>query len=196
MQFEQAGEYILNKLRNHLPRHLTYHNIDHTVDVYAAAENIGLQENITAAEMNILLTAALFHDAGFIKRVQGHEEESCRIAKAVLPGYEYTDAEIELVCSIIMATRLPQTPANHLGQILADADLDYLGRDDFFIIGQKLLKELYILDAVTNEAEWNLSQLEFMKNHRYFTQTAIKLRRPKKLENIEQVKAQLIKEKP
>jgi uncharacterized protein len=196
MQFEQAGEYILNKLRNHLPRHLTYHNIDHTVDVYAAAEHIGLQENITAYEMNILLTAALFHDAGYIKRVQGHEEESCRMASAVLPGFGYTEADIELICAVIMATRLPQTPVNQLGMILADADLDYLGRDDFFIIGQKLSKELYILDAITNETEWNLSQLEFMKNHRYFTQTAIKLRREKKLENIEQIKAQLTKEKP
>jgi uncharacterized protein len=54
MQFEQAGEFILSKLLHELPGNLTYHNIDHTLDVRNAAENIGLHENISAIEMKLL----------------------------------------------------------------------------------------------------------------------------------------------
>ena len=30
-----------------------------------------------------------------------------------------------------MATKIPQKPQNHYEEVLSDADLDYLGRDDF-----------------------------------------------------------------
>lgn len=52
-------------------------------------------------------------------------------ARQYLPHFGYTGDEIEQVCDIIMATQMPQNPHNHLGQIICDADLDYLGRNDF-----------------------------------------------------------------
>lgn len=191
MQFKQAGDYIMNRLTE-LPAVLTYHNIDHTADVYYAAENIGKLENISHHGMQLLLTAALYHDSGFLKYRDGHEEESCRIAAAALPGFGYTENDINLICGMIRATRVPQSPKTLLERILVDADLDYLGRDDFFEIGHRLFTELNLTGALGEERAWNKLQLDFMTHHNYFTETAINLRQAKKQANMAQIRIQLL----
>jgi len=196
MQFKQVSEFIINKLNKELPGHLTYHSIDHTLDVYNAAKNIGEKENITADELIMLLTAALFHDSGFLLTTKGHEEVSCQIAKKTLPDYGYNTYEIEQICGLIMATRLPQTPKSHLEKILADADLDYLGRDDFFDIGNTLYNELSLAGLIDDKFTWNQSQFDFMKNHNYFTNTALNLRQVKKAANMDVIKAELLTQTP
>jgi uncharacterized protein len=133
MQFKQAGDFITKKLKKELSANYIYHNIDHTNDVYQAAESIGKQENISAHDMKLLLTAALYHDSGFLKFSNGHEEESCRIAAEALPRYNYTENDINLICGMIRATRVPQSPKTLLERILVDADLDYLGRMIFLM---------------------------------------------------------------
>lgn len=194
MQFEKACEFILNKLKNELPQHLTYHTVDHTLDVCRAAERIGLQENITAAQMKLLLTAAYYHDCGYLTTTAGHEEESCRVAEEFLPGFGYDSEAIAEICGMIRATRLPQSPQTLAEQILADADLDYLGRDDFFSISDQLFLEFVALGLVTDKNEWNKMQIKFFENHRYFTATAINLRQAHKEQNQQQIKAAIKKD--
>src|SRR5438128_1787580 len=104
MQFKPAGDFILNKLRNELPANLSYHTLDHIQDVYQAAKRIGRQEKVTDYELELLLTAAWYHDSGFIHGSKDHEEASCKIARETLPGFDYTPAEIERICRMIMAT--------------------------------------------------------------------------------------------
>lgn len=191
MQLDDAGDFIIKRLNNELPGYLTYHNADHTKDVYQAAKRIGEAEGITGDELNLLLTAAYYHDSGFLVKAEGHEEESCRIAREALPGYGYTPDEIDRICGTIMATRLPQSPKNQLEEILADADLDNLGRDDFFTISHKLYLESLFFSKVNDENEWNRQQIEFIKNHQYFTKTAINLRQAKKDANLGRIKAQV-----
>jgi uncharacterized protein len=187
MLFEQAGQFILDKLGRELPANIYYHNAEHTKDVHAAAQMIGQGEHITDHEMKLLLTAAWFHDSGFLETSKGHEVISCRIAQEALPGFGYNADEIEKICGMIMATRLPQSPKNHLEQILADADLDYLGRDDFFTIGNRIYKEW----AIGDRKEWDAIQLKFLCGHHYFTKTALNLRDVKKKQNLAQVRSQL-----
>ncbi len=191
MQFKKAVDFIFDKLANKLPGHLSYHTIHHVRDVYLAAQIIGKAEGIADRDMQLLLTAAAFHDSGFIKDAKGHEEESCRIATETLPGFGYSFADIEKICGLIMATKIPQSPKNHLEEILADADLDYLGRDDFWTIGDKLYHELLTAGAVSNEEEWHRIQVKFMESHHYFTKTSVSLRQATKEQNLEQVKAKL-----
>jgi len=191
MQFKNAVDFIFDKLVNELPGHLSYHTIHHVRDVYQAAEMIGEAEGITEHDTQLLLTAAAYHDAGFIEAAKGHEEVSCRIARETLPAFDYNAADIETICGLIMTTRIPQSPKNHLEEILADADLDYLGRDDFWITGDKLYHELLTAGAVNNEDDWNRIQVKFMESHHYFTQTAIKLRAAKKEQHLNEVKAKL-----
>jgi uncharacterized protein len=190
-QFQQVKEFILGTLKKELPGYLFYHNIDHTVDVLEAAENIADQEGIAENDKELLLTAALFHDTGFLKAREGHETESCNIARYYLPAYNYKPDEIERICDMIMATKLPQSPRNHLEEILCDADLDYLGRDDFSIFSNKLFSELNTEGLIKEENEWNRQQSAFMEGHHYFTKTSLKLRHGKKDDHVKLIKSKL-----
>ncbi|HVS90880.1 MAG TPA: HD domain-containing protein [Mucilaginibacter sp.] len=192
MQLKKVQKYILKKLRDELPGNLTYHNAGHTVDVLNAAESIAIAENVAQYEKKLLLTAALFHDSGFLKGRDEHEQQSCNIARKYLPGYNYSTDEIELICGIIMATRIPQSPKTQLAEILCDADLDYLGRDDFFELSAKLFTELHSEGLIGDENAWNLEQERFMANHSYYTQTSGKIRQGKKEEYINLVKSKIL----
>ena len=191
MKFEDACKHIFQKLENELPRHLSYHSVEHINDVRDAAERIGKAENITDHERLLLLTAACYHDAGFIKGAKEHEMESCRIASEALPQFGYSETDIATINGMIMATKIPQSPNNHLEQILADADLDYLGRDDFFTIGEKLFNELSMFGFINSENEWNKLQERFLTAHHYFTETAIATRQQQKEEHLQTIKAKI-----
>lgn len=192
MQFQQAKTFILTKLKSELPAQLTYHCYDHVIDVYHAAENLGKLEKINTNEMPLLLTAALFHDSGFIDGAKDHEQSSCSIAKQYLPGFGYTADDIEKICGMIMSTKLPQLPKSRLEKTIADADLDYLGRDDFFPISNLLYKEFLDAGVIKNPDEWNRLQVTFFENHHYFTESAIKLRQKKKEANLQLIKLNLV----
>ena len=92
---------------------------------------------------------------------------------------------------MIMATQIPQTPHNKLEQIICDADLDYLGRDDFFTIGNKLFDELCMYGIINTELEWNKLQVRFLEKHHYFTPSAKKIRKAKKAENLALIKSKI-----
>src|SRR5262245_367649 len=117
MQFEKAYSFLMAKLETELPSSVIYHTADHTRHVISATEEIASSENVTGEELLLLKTAALFHDAGFLQQADGHEEISCILARDYLPDFGYSSEQIEYICQIIMATRLPQTPLNHLGEI-------------------------------------------------------------------------------
>ena len=187
MQFEKTKKYIFGKLKKDLAKHLSYHSVNHIKDVYTAAENLALHEGVKGDDLTLLLTAVLFHDSGFLMQQKGHESISCDIVRESLPQFEYTPEEIERICGMIMATSIPQTPHNLLEKIICDADLDYLGRDDFFTIGNNLYAELQVYGMINSEDEWNTMQVGFLKKHHYFTETAIRLRKAKKDENLNKV---------
>lgn len=172
MQAQAAGSFIINKLQNELPPYLTYHNVEHTKQVLKHALEIAAAENITGEELDILSTAALFHDAGFIEKYTGHEEVSCRIAKKYLPQFDYSAKEIEEICELIIATKIPQTPKNRLAEILCDADLYYLGTDDYGIIAKKLYSEFLKQGLVKDRMDWQRHQIAFLESHQYFTEIA------------------------
>jgi uncharacterized protein len=190
-QFEQLKEFILNKLGDELPAHLSYHNIDHTEDVMQAAAMLAASEGIDESDQALLAAAALLHDTGFFVGREGHEEASCNIARYYLPAFGYTPEEIEIICSLIIATQLPQSPDSRLAEILCDADLDYLGREDFFMLSERLFTELKMEGLVQHEAQWNRQQADFMGDHSYFTKTAINLRQPQQEQYVELIKLKI-----
>lgn len=180
MDFSAAEAFILNKLKTELPGNLYYHSYHHVMDVLNASIQYAQMEKISAYDLVLLKTAVLFHDSGFTIQSKDHEELGCKIVKESLPNFGYSPAEIESICGMIMATKIPQSPNNLLEQIICDADLDYLGRDDFWEIGYNLYKELEIYGILTDEKEWNKLQLRFLSSHQYFTQSAKDNRQGKK----------------
>ena len=191
MQYEKAKEFLLKTLDNGLPPCYTYHNTQHAQMVLHAAEHLAASHNFSDEELTLLKTAALFHDAGFLQQYMGHEEFSCKFAQTHLPQFDYTPSQIETICETIMATKLPQQPTNKLGEILADADLFYLGSEDYKTIAKKLFLEYKKFDLVKNEVDWNLKQIDFLTAHRYFTNQATEETNMQKQKNLAQIKTNI-----
>jgi uncharacterized protein len=172
-EFEPAAAYALGRLESELSPALSYHSVDHTnADVVPAATRLAADEGIEGNDLRNLVTAAWFHDLGFIEQRTGHEGVGARIASAVLPGFGYTDDDVAVVTGIIMATVLPQSPTTLLEQIMADADLDLLGREDFLVLNGKLRGELANFGETFTDEEWFRAQLAFVAGHTYFTAAA------------------------
>ena len=171
MNYFAAKEYILQRLAAELSPHFTYHGIQHTKDVWSCALDLCYRENVQEDARLLVATAALYHDAGFLISLENHEYFGCKLVQKVLPGFGYNHDDITSICGMIQATKIPQTPNNQLEEILCDADLDYLGRPDFYDIGQLLYQELKYLGHLNTEMEWNQLQISFLKQHRYFTKT-------------------------
>lgn len=192
MDISGAKEFIMAKQAQELPAYLTYHNIAHIMDVYDAVNRHIAAANVAADGAVLLQTAALFHDSGFMVGAQEHEEVSCNFAKQYLPGFGYSQSSIDSICGMIRATKIPQQPQTVLEEILADADLDYLGRDDFEAISNGLFEELKHSGVVADEDSWNRMQVRFFESHHYFTANAKAWRETKKAENLQTIKQKLI----
>jgi len=121
---------------------------------------------------------------GFVERRDQHETTSARLAASVLPYCGYAPSQISAIGGMIMATRLPQTPHTLLEQILADADLDSLGREDFLRASLALRAELAAFDQEIPELAWYARQIDFLRGHRYFTPAARALREAEQQRNI------------
>jgi uncharacterized membrane-anchored protein YitT (DUF2179 family)/HD superfamily phosphodiesterase len=189
-QYQKVYDFVMQKLEDSLPSYLQYHNLQHTRSVIEVTAYLAKEEKIAEQDKLLLLTAALFHDTGFIKGYSNHEELSCEAAKEILPQYGYTNEAIEKICRLIMVTKLPQTPTDICGQILCDADLYYLGSANFFRESENLYKEFKEAGIVATHEEWELRQLEFLEGHRYFTATAIEERGERKAAYLKQVRTQ------
>ncbi|MFQ3214673.1 MAG: hypothetical protein ACJAT1_000188 [Marivirga sp.] len=172
MDFQGAKQYALDRLSSELSSDLFYHHVEHTIDVCNAIEGIAMEEGIVGNDLILLRTAGIFHDIGFIEQYANNEPVAVQIAQKVLPGYDYSDSEINIISELILATRVPQEPKTHLEEIICDADLDYLGRDDFDAISHSLMKEWIAYGLVDTEEEFNEKQLSFFNAHHYFTDTA------------------------
>ncbi|MGC8804038.1 MAG: adenylate/guanylate cyclase domain-containing protein [Bacteroidales bacterium] len=195
LQFNDLQEIILDRLEKELPPYLYYHNVKHTVDVITEVELIGWGEGVSDEEILLLKTAALFHDAGHIISYDNHEYFGTVLAREYLPKYNYTSEQIEIICELIMATKLPPKPKNLLEKIMCDADLDYLGRSDFIPVSNTLYRELKEQNKIGSLNDWNKLQLKFISGHQYFTQTALSLREVNKQKQIERI-MQLIEPEP
>jgi len=173
MQYEQAYHFLISKLEHELPAYLTYHNFQHTKDMLPVAEQLCKMENVTGDVKELLLTAVLLHDAGFIRSYKDHEEQSCEIARETLPAFDYNKEEIDTICALIIATKSPLNPTTLLQKIICDADLHYLGTSHYFANANKLYNEYKHHGLASDRNDWHKRQIEFLEKHKYFTRSAI-----------------------
>jgi len=190
--FEHARHYAFHRLERELAPDLFYHSIRHTRDeVLPAAERLAAMEGICEEQFLLLRTAATYHDIGFIEKYTGHEAVSIRIASEVLPRFGYSPTQIQAITDIIRATKLPQSPRNLLEQIMADADLDGLGREDFWDRNVDLRAELAVYDRPVDDVEWYKGQVQFLTAHSYFTASAHTLRAAQKQRHLDELAIRL-----
>lgn len=190
MVFEEIQHTIYREILAKLPQHLTYHNLGHTAYVLDQVIFLAKESNVSEKDLHLLKLAALFHDTGFIDNPKNHEEKGCKIAESYLRD-SYSEEELDIIYGMIMATKIPQSPKTPLEDILADADLEYLGTDLFEKIGETLFEELKHFNPDFTEQAWDELQLVFMQKHHFHTDYCRKYREPKKQENLLLVKKSL-----
>jgi uncharacterized protein len=190
--FVAAAAYAFARLERELDPRLQYHCLAHTRDdVLPAVERLAALAGVGDEPLLLLRTAAAYHDVGFLVRRQEHELAGVTLAAARLPEFGYSAEQVTTVGELIMATRLPQTPRTPLACLLADADLDLLGRDDFLALNAKLRAELRAYGDDAADAAWYGGQLAFVAGHRYWTEAARGLRDAGKRANVALLRARL-----
>lgn len=192
MNFTEARNYTLNRLIKELPANLFYHDLNHTLDVCKAIDELCEEENIRGEDLILLKTAGIMHDIGFIEQYFNNEPVAVRIAMEVLPSFDYSDEQIRIISNLILATRVPQKPNNLLEMVICDADLDYLGRSDFFIISDSLKREWMANGIVSSADEFNRKQVDFFHQHHYFTRSAREKRNAQKQEHLKEIRKVLV----
>ena len=171
-------------LETELPDKLYYHALHHTYDVLKVCNEYIRREKIKDYDAKLLRIGALLHDIGFTQTYNDHEAKGQEIAEILMSELGFPEQDIAIVKGLIWATKIPQNPKTYLEKIICDADLDYLGRRDFYEIGDQLYAELKHRRILKNVKEWNKIQIDFLEKHQYHTSFARKNRQPAKARRI------------
>ncbi|MDG1572028.1 HD domain-containing protein [Robiginitalea sp. M366] len=196
MELENSSLYpdichrILEDLAQKLPSYLTYHCLEHTLDVANVCNRYIDYYMVAEPVARLIRIAAVAHDYGYIYGPKDHEERSITEVRPMLT--DYSEKEIALVEGLIRATKVPQYPRNLYEEILADADLDYLGRGDYEPLSDLLYKEFLHFGVVKNPEEWVQVQIRFLEGHAYHTDWAIRHRVAEKKKVLEALRAQVV----
>ena len=178
----------LEILNSKLSKDLYYHCIHHTLDVLKVINQYMKREKISGQEAKLLRIGVLLHDIGYTVSIHDHEMRGIEIAEKMMSQFGFSKDHIEIVKGLILSTRVPQRPKNKLEKMICDADLDYLGRPDFYKIGDLLYKEMKAYSNIENKKNWNKVQIKFLEAHKYHTDFARKNRQPNKEERIKELK--------
>lgn len=177
--FLEVQDYVFKKLKK-LPKNLDYHGAHHTKDVVKSVERLAKMEKLNENEIILLKTAALFHDIGFLKQFSDNEPIGAKMAKEILPKFNYGSKDIQIISKAVLATTMPQKPSNLYEKILCDADLDNLGRTDFFIQTERVRKEFENIGIKITKKGWYEKALKLLQEHEYWTESARKMRNKRK----------------
>ncbi|MFT5165645.1 MAG: putative metal-dependent HD superfamily phosphohydrolase [Saprospiraceae bacterium] len=157
-------------LKNQLSPTLTYHNYEHTKNVVAAVLVIGQEEKLDAESLEIVQLAAWFHDTGFRDAYEGHEEKSSLIATEFLAAENVAPDKIKKVVGCILVTKTDKNPSNNLEEIICDADMSHIAKEEYQQYADHLRTELSEEKSKKyTDIEWYQMNLEFVSRYKFHT---------------------------
>ncbi|WP_298530790.1 Pycsar system effector family protein [uncultured Algibacter sp.] len=170
----EAEKFTTKLLNEELDASFLYHNLTHTQRVVEKAQLLAEQSNLTEVEKNHVTLASWLHDTGYTKDIKNHEEESVKIAKTFLKEQECPEKDIEIICDLILATKMEYTPKSKLEKIIRDADCSHIGSKTYLEVSELLKKEWELTcNKHLTEAEWLDENIAFLSTkHRFNTTEA------------------------
>ncbi|MCA0132564.1 Pycsar system effector family protein [Winogradskyella alexanderae] len=160
--------YVTKYLNENLNPNFVYHNLAHTQRVVEKVIELAEDCDITEDEKQLLLIAAWFHDTGFVKKIDGHEKESVKIAKAFLSDHKMPQSDINAISQIILATEMTYEPKTKLEGIIRDADSAHISSKNYEDYASLLRKEWELtLDKHITKDEWLQENVDFFTNHTF-----------------------------
>lgn len=169
----EVEKHVIKLLNENLGSHFVYHNLAHTQNVVSKASELIEKEGLNEIQARQLLIAAWFHDTGYSKDPNNHEEESSRIALDFLNSTSISEQDKSIISDLILATKMGYEPKNELEKVIRDADCSHLGSKGFSDLTELLRKEWELTcDKVMTESEWLKENIKFLTNHRFYTNHA------------------------
>ncbi len=170
----EAEKYAVHFLNENLDFSFVYHNLAHTQLVVEKTKELveGMQiKDDTALE---LILAAWFHDTGYTKVIDDHEEEGVKIAQEFLTMHNASEAIIKNVSNLILATKMGYEPKTDVEKIIRDADCSHIGSKKFSDLTELLRKEWeHTKDRKLSDNEWLKENIDFlMHKHRFYSDFA------------------------
>ncbi len=166
----------MQRLRFDLNVKYLYHDSRHTEDVIRQVQEISYREGVGSDDIALLKLAALYHDLGFLVQRADHESAGVDLFMKESAESDIAQDVKEHIARLILVTKIPQQPKTLLESIICDADLDYLGREDFPAIAEFLYLELKGCGEMSDRQRWNELQFAFLGAHQYHTDSSRKLR--------------------
>ena len=186
----KSENYVQELLTNKLPSNCLYHNYTHTQRVLKSTKELTDGLSLSEEDMSILWLAVLFHDVGYIKGFEKHEEKSVEIATSFLTKHGENSATIAAVSDCILATRMGAEPQTLLDKIIRDADASHFAKE-YFEEASEFLRLEWKMQGCANysKRKWLDENIRVLENiHTYYTDYAKEHWAPKKLINIEKMK--------
>ncbi len=169
----EASNFARNYLIENMPKKYVYHDIEHTENVVGSCKELGSKYYISDRDMELLETAAWFHDLGYVEGPEGHEQRGAEKVADFMGERGCPEEDIKVVQGCIMATKMPQSPKTILEQIICDSDLNHLGKDSYWERCVKVRQELMIAkNTIMQEDAWLDFEIKFLEAHSYHTDIA------------------------
>ncbi len=193
----EVEKHVSSLLRSELPHTFIYHNLGHTKRVVKSAKELIEGENITDIDAENLLIAAWFHDVGYTKGCDNHEDNSVIIATAFLNDKNVDKDKITAISSLILSTKMKVVPQTHLEKVLNDADNSHFGKKGYTEICDLLREEWEQMDIRHfSDIEWTQENITFFtQHHRFHTDYALDKWQPTKDKNLASLFKTLKKQK-
>lgn len=179
---------LSGRLKRELDIKLIYHCYFHTVDVIDQSIKLGLNARLCSRDLEIITIAALFHDAGFLKRHHDNEPIGAEMAESAMRVVgDYSEGEISLVSQMILDTKLithecAQISNSRLSPYLLDADLSNLGRTIFWRQTNAVAAEIGM-----DFDEFMPITRDLMERHNWQSESARKLYGEQKEKNVKEL---------
>jgi len=173
---EKAEAYVFDLFKDELDSSFLYHNLKHTKRVLKSLRKIIAHTDISEKDAEMLQLSAIFHDTGYTKTIDDHEQESVKIAQAFLTENHVDPETIGAISNCILATQFECVPKTLHEKIMRDADSSHFGKDYFNETSEFLRKELEIQGIVNFSAsEWLDENIKMLsEKHEFLTDYAIK----------------------
>lgn len=183
---EKAEQFVFTLFKDKLSPAYTYHNFNHTLRVVEAVKKISKAEKPSENEYTALLLAAWFHDTGYVKDCEEHEQKSVLVFNDFAQSEDLDTELVSLTESLILATDIRREPQTKLEFIIRDADAAHFAKKNYFSISEELRKEWEVCSKQHfTDMEWLEGNRKMLtQKHRYYTDFAKETWQPKKDRNI------------
>ncbi|HKK43005.1 MAG TPA: hypothetical protein VJ963_11395, partial [Bacteroidales bacterium] len=157
------------------PPNLYFHNVGLLRNITNHVELLATAEKLPEEDFINLKIASVFYLTGYITDYETPMDASLRLVDEILPEYGFSNENVDITKQLI--TNVFKNTGDALqDNILHDAVYDYLGRVDYVMLTEKLLRERMEYGKQNDMASWIEEQKKMLADHEFKTATGRLLR--------------------